>query len=61
MRRALNGNRQHDRPEGLDDLIGVALCVSLGLIRSELYHVSVTLLLTTFFLSFIIMARLNIV
>lgn len=43
------------------NLIGVALCISLAVIRRERYHVAVTLLLTTLFLSFIIMARLNII
>jgi hypothetical protein len=48
-------------PKVWTNLIGVALCLSLALLRSELYHVIITLLLTTLFLSFIIMARLNIV
>jgi hypothetical protein len=48
-------------PKVWTNLIAVALCISLGVIRSELYHVVITLLLTTLFLSFIIMARLNIV
>ena len=48
-------------PKVWTNLTGVALCLSLAIIRSELYHVVVTLLLTALFLSFIIMARLNIV
>jgi len=48
-------------PKVWTNLVGVALCVSLALIRSQLYHVVVTLLLAAIFLSFIIMARLNIV
>jgi hypothetical protein len=48
-------------PKVWTNLIGVALCISLAVIRSERYHVVITLLLTTIFLSFIIMARLNMV
>ena len=48
-------------PKVWTNLIAVALCISLAVIRSERYHVIITLLLTTLFLAFIIMARLNIV
>jgi len=59
--RAYFAARSAADPKVWSNLIAVALCVSLAVIRSERYHVVITLLLTGLFLAFIIMARLNIV